>query len=262
MTQMPDILERICRTKREEIRHLKEHGEEELADQLQLQSPPRGFRSALASSGRVGIVAEVKKASPSAGVIRADFRPAEIARRYVEGGARCISVLTDEAYFQGNLQHLEEVRGVARLPLLRKDFILDAVQVMESRAWGADCVLLIVAALDPDQLRDLIAEARELGMDSLVEVHDEQELESALGAGADMVGINNRDLRTFEVDLGVSEGLAPMVPPNVLVVAESGIKSRADVERLKRCGVHAVLVGELLMRANDIAAKTRALGGV
>jgi len=262
VSEMPDILGRICARKREEIKLLRRAGEEPLRQRLGRQSPPRPFRSALLESPGVALIAEVKRASPSAGVIRRLFRPAEIARACQRGGARCISVLTDRPFFQGSLEDLVEVRSAVRLPVLRKDFILDPIQVLEARAWGADCVLLIVAALEADQLDLLMREARALGMDALVEVHEEAELELALQAGADMVGINNRNLHTFEVNTETTRRLAPRLPEGVLVVAESGITSRADVESLKLCGVKAVLVGESLMRADDIAAASSELSDV
>jgi len=262
MDKVPDILRRICDAKRRDIERLRKAGEKPLLKMVRAQQPPRGFRAALAACDHVGLIAEIKKASPSAGVIRADFDPAAIAHSYEQGGARCLSVLTDEPFFQGRLEHMRDARSAVGLPVLRKDFILDEIQVVESRAWGADCVLLIVAALEPQALSALVSRTRALGMDALVEAHNELELARAVTAGADMVGINNRDLRTFEVDLGLACRLAPLAPPGVLVVAESGIKTRADLERLKACGVRAVLVGETLMRADDIAAATRALSKV
>jgi len=256
---MPDILRRICEAKRAEIARLRGPGEAWLRAMVASAAPPRGFRDALAASDGVALIAEVKRASPSAGVIRADFDPAGIARAYEEGGARALSVLTDREFFQGAPEHLREARVAAALPVLRKDFILEEIQLLESRAWGADAVLLIVAALDAAQLRALMAGARALGMDALVEVHSDEELAVALDAGADIVGINNRDLRSFEVDLGTACALAPRAADGALVVAESGIRAPADVERLKASGVRAILVGETLMRADDIAAATRLL---
>ncbi|MDP6438583.1 MAG: indole-3-glycerol phosphate synthase TrpC [Candidatus Brocadiia bacterium] len=259
---MPDILRRICAVKRDEIARLRERGTGELEGLLRRQSPPRGFRAALTASDRVALVAEVKKASPSKGVIREDFDPAAIARSYERGGARCLSVLTDTAFFQGRLEDLAGAREGVSLPALRKDFILDPIQVLQSRAWGADCVLLIVAALADAELRELLAAARNLGMDALVEVHDGRELERAVAAGADTIGVNNRDLRTFEVDLETTRRLAAGVPDGVVLVAESGICSRADIESLTPCGIDAVLVGEGLMRADDIEAAARELSDV
>ncbi len=259
---MPDILATICAAKRREIDELARRGRAELRSAAGRPAAPRGFRSRLAAGPGVAVIAEVKRASPSAGVIREDFDPVELARAYERGGAACISVLTDREFFRGEPSYLARVRDAVGLPLLRKDFILDELQVLEARALGADAFLLIVAALAPAPLEELLAAGRALGMDALVEVHDERELDLALGAGADLVGVNNRDLRTFEVSLQVTERLAPRVPEGVLLVAESGIKGRADVARLAACGVRAVLVGEALMRADDVASATRRLVGV
>ncbi|MHC4592678.1 MAG: indole-3-glycerol phosphate synthase TrpC, partial [Planctomycetota bacterium] len=230
MSEMPDILAKICAAKRGETDALKAGDVDGLAREAAWQDAPRGFRAALATAPGVALVAEVKKASPSAGVIRDDFDPVAIAQAYERGGAACISVLTDRQFFQGDPAYLTQIREAVGLSLLRKDFILDELQVVEARAIGADAYLLIVAALEPGQLEGLLAAGRELGMDTLVEVHDEQELDAALSAGADLVGINNRNLHTFEVSLGVTQKLAPRVPDDVLLVAESGIKTRADVE--------------------------------
>jgi len=259
MSDMPDILATICRAKRREIERLRAMGAGLLERQAEAQEPPRDFRDALASCPGVGVIAEVKRASPSAGLIRADFDPARIAQAYERGGARCLSVLTDREFFRGEPTHLSLARNAAHLPVLRKDFILDRLQVVEARALGADAYLLIVAALGPDELRLLIDAGRTLGMMPLVEVHDRAELDSALEAGADTIGINNRNLHTFEVRLEVTERLAELVPDTVLLVSESGIRSPADVERLGQCGVKGILVGESLMRAHDIEAATRAL---
>jgi indole-3-glycerol phosphate synthase len=212
--------------------------------------PRRGFHEALRRPGRA-VIAEVKKASPSRGVIRADFAPVEIAKSYERAGARCLSVLTDEPFFQGSLAHLGAIRHGVGLPLLRKDFVIDPYQVVEARAFGADAVLLICAILGDGQLRELHAAATEAGLDALVEVHDEPELERALACGARLVGINNRDLRSFVTSLEVAETLAPRLPAEVTAVAESGLKSAADLERLERAGVHAYLIGESLMTAAD-----------
>jgi indole-3-glycerol phosphate synthase len=262
MNDMPDILKRICAVKREGVARLRSAGEAPLRRMIEEGTPPRGFRAALIADERVALIAEVKKASPSAGTIREDFDPAAIARAYEAGGARCISVLTDEQFFAGSLDYMRIARDAVSLPVLRKDFILDGIQLREARAWGADCVLLIAAALDSKTLAALAAETRNLGMDALIEVHDEGELDAALGAGADMVGINNRNLRTFEVSLDTTSRLAPMVPDGVVVVAESGIGSRTEVQELKQCGVDAVLVGESLMRSADVAAAARELSDV
>jgi indole-3-glycerol phosphate synthase len=259
---MPDILRRICAVKRREINDLRRHGEVTLRARMDGQSAPRGFRAAMLARGGVALIAEIKKASPSAGIIRDDFDPAAVARAYEQGGARSLSVLTDVQFFQGRLEDMAAARAAASLPVMRKDFILDAIQMLESRAWGADCVLLIVACLEQDKLAALMKAARDLGMDALVEVHTREELDVALSVEADLIGINNRDLRTFKVDLETACTLAPLVPKDVVVVAESGIKTRADVVRLKECGVRAILVGESLMRAADIAAATRELSDV
>jgi len=262
MSDMPDILARICRTKRAEIEALSQVGRAELLAAAAVQGPPRPFRAALSEAPGVALIAEIKKASPSAGVIRPDFDPVGLARAYERGGAACISVLTDRQFFQGSPRYVEQVREAVPLPALRKDFVLDPLQVVETRALGADACLLIAAALERPALVELMATARELGMDPLVEVHDERELDLALEAGADLVGINNRDLHTFQVNIATTERLAPAVPDGVLLVAESGIRARADVERLKACGVKAVLVGESLMRAPDVESAARALANV
>ncbi len=261
MSDMPDILARICEAKREEIERLKRRDRRGLADAASLQRPPRGFRDALRAGEGVSLIAEVKKASPSAGVIRCDFDPVAVARAYEEAGAACISVLTDREFFQGAPDFLSQIRQRVELPLLRKDFMLEELQLTESRALGADAFLLIVAALEPKKLGTLMAAGRKLDMDALVEVHNGQELEAALEAEADLIGINNRDLHTFEVSLETTERLAPSVPDGVCLVSESGIKDHDDVLRLADCGVDAVLVGETLMRADDMATAVRALMG-
>ena len=209
--------------------------------------PPRGFAKALRHR-KPGVIAEIKKASPSKGVIRADFEPAGIARSYEAAGAACLSVLTDERFFQGHDRYLTAAREATSLPALRKDFIVDAWQVFESRALGADCILLIVAALDAPRLAELDALARELGMDVLIEVHDAAEVETALGLGPTLLGINNRDLRTFETTLETTLRLLPAVPPEVTVITESGIHRPDDVTRMRDAGVEAFLVGEAFMR--------------
>jgi indole-3-glycerol phosphate synthase len=256
---MPDILARICEAKREEIAALCAGDLDRLARRARAAPAPRGFREALADAPGVAVIAEVKKASPSAGLIREDFDPVGIARAYEAGGAACVSVLTDRRFFQGEPDYLPRIRAAVGLPLLRKDFLLDEAQILESRVLGADACLLIVAALRPARLERLAAGARDLGMGVLVEVHDERDLDVAVTAGADLIGINNRDLRTFQVDLATCERLAPRVPEGVLVVGESGIKGPDDVRRLAECGVKAVLIGETLMRADDVQAATGAL---
>ena len=215
--------------------------------------PPRGFAAALRDR-RPGVIAEIKKASPSKGVIRPDFEPAGIARAYEAAGAACLSVLTDAHYFQGHDTFLAAARDVTALPALRKDFVVDAWQVFESRTLGADCILLIVAALDPGRLAEFDALARDLGMDVLVEAHDAAEVETALALGPTLLGINNRDLRTFETTLDTTLALLPAIPPEVTVVTESGIHSPGDVRRLRDAGVEAFLVGEAFMRADDPGA--------
>lgn len=259
---MPDVLKKICHTKREEIRQLHRHPAEDFYDQIEEQSGPRGFRSSLRHRDDVALIAEIKKASPSAGIIRETFDPIDLARSYEAGGARCLSVLTDEQYFQGALSYLQKVRSSVNLPVLRKDFLLDAIQILEARAAGADCVLLIVAALGRDEMADLLELTQELGMDALIEVHDEAELDTALSIGANLLGINNRDLRTFDVDLQTTINLLPKVPDDVVCVAESGIKTRDDVLRMKEHGVDAILVGGTLMRAGDVEKATAELSDV
>lgn len=222
----------------------------------------RPFESSLRrADGRIGLIAEVKKASPSAGVIRADFDPVQIAQTYQAAGADCLSVLTDERYFQGHLDYLLAIRAVVDLPLLRKDFTIDPYQIYEARAAGADAVLLIVAALSAAQVADFAGVARELGMAALVEVHTEEEMQVALDTGAMLIGINSRDLKTFVTDLGVIERLAAMVAGSATLVGESGIKTSVDVARVQTAGVQAILVGETLMRSPDIAAAVRELVG-
>ncbi len=221
--------------------------------------PARGFARALAQPG-ISLIAEVKKASPSRGVICADFHPAAIARTYEAAGAAAISVLTDEPFFQGKLAYLEEVRAVTSLPLLRKDFIIHPAQIYEA-VGRADAVLLIVAALDPAQLADFLALATACGLDTLVEVHDRAELEIALASQAPVIGINNRNLRTFQVDLGTTRALLPHIPTDRVVVSESGIRTAADVAQLRKAGVHAILVGESIMTSADPASTIHELLG-
>ena len=235
----------------------------ELEKMAEAQSPPVDFASALCGVG-VKLIAEVKKASPSCGVIRADFAPVEIARIYAKGGASAISVLTEPRYFMGSLSYLKDIKaalGNNKIPLLRKDFIFEPYQVYESRAYGADALLLIAAILEPAKLLSLLKLSHELGMSCLVEVHHEAELEVALGSGAEVIGINNRDLATFKVDLANTGRLRPLIPSDRIVVSESGITSRTDVEKLKDWGVNAMLIGGALMSAPDSTLKIKELLG-
>ena len=260
------ILERILKTKREEVAAAQQR--QSLAKMCSrvgdLEDQPRGFARALramAESGGTALIAEVKKGSPSKGIIRHDFDPLEIAEAYQQGGATCLSVLTDEKFFHGHLRYLGLIREQVSLPLLRKDFIIDPYQVYEARVAGADAILLIAAALNDQQLKELAQLAAELRLDTLLEVHDETELERALRLPVDLIGINNRDLKTFKTDLGVTEKLATMIPARQLAVAESGIDSRQDIERLKNAGAGAFLIGESLMREANIAEKLSSLLG-
>jgi indole-3-glycerol phosphate synthase len=241
-------LEEILRGKRGEIKRLRPRCEQ-LEREARARTDFRDFRAALQlADEKLAVIAEVKKASPSAGVIASSFDPVEIARNYERGGANTISVLTDTTFFQGKLQDLADVRRAVSIPLLRKDFVLDEIQIAESASNGADAILLIVAALEQQQLVDLLRAAATYRLDALVEVHTREELNRALEAGAKIVGINNRNLATFEVDLAVTEELFRQVPDDVVLVSESGIKTAQDVARVKACGVDAVLVGEALMR--------------
>ncbi|MBI2917507.1 MAG: indole-3-glycerol phosphate synthase TrpC [Chloroflexi bacterium] len=240
----------------------------ELEKRIEARPSPLDFAATLqpGPTGWPRLIAECKKASPSKGLLVEDYDPVVLATTYVDSGATAISVLTEDAYFQGSLEHLSSAREAldrrsSRVPVLRKDFLVDAYHVWEARAYGADAYLLIVAALPPRDLRHLIEEGRGIGIDALVEVHSHRELDAALEAGAAIIGINNRDLTTLKVDLSVTEQLRPHIPPGHTVVSESGIQGRADVERLVRVGVHAILVGEALVTAHDIAAKVKELVG-
>ena len=255
------ILARIAETKKREIRELRSRAAE-LRSVAEAAPPARAFRTALKRGGTVQLLAEIKRRSPSAGPIRPTASPAEVARAYERAGAAAVSVLTDREYFGGELAALAAAREAVALPLLRKDFILDPLQIWEARAAGADAVLLIVRMLSDPQLGELREAAEALGMAALVEVHDEEELARALAAGGKLIGINNRDLRRFETDLAVSERLAPGVPSSLTLVAESGIRSREDVQRLANAGFDAVLVGESLMRQPDVEQAARNLCGV
>jgi indole-3-glycerol phosphate synthase len=260
---MSDILRKILARKVEEIRERSARVSlHELSARIDDASPVRGFVAALESkiaAGHAGVIAEVKKASPSKGVMRPDFHPAEIARSYAAGGAACLSVLTDVDFFQGADVYLREARSACPLPVLRKDFTIDPYQVYEARALGADCILLIVAALGDAALVELAELAGELGMDVLVEVHDGEELERALATPARLIGINNRNLRTFETSLDTTLNLRSRVPADRLLVTESGIVTREDVARMRAADVHAFLVGETFMRAQDPGAELRRL---
>jgi indole-3-glycerol phosphate synthase len=256
---MTDILQRILAVKREEIAAARAREPyAALLARAQACTDRRDFAGALRAkiaAGHAAVIAEVKKASPSKGVLRADFDPAAIGASYAHGGAACLSVLTDVQFFQGAPEYLGAARQASGLPALRKDFIVDEYQVAEARAWGADCILLIVAALDLPRLRDLEAAAQALGMDVLVEVHDAAELNLALQLKTPLLGINNRNLRTFEVTLRTTLDLLPRIPPDRLVITESGILAPADVATMRGAGVHAFLVGEAFMRAADPGAE-------
>jgi indole-3-glycerol phosphate synthase len=261
---MADVLQRITAYKRQEVADRRSRTSlAELERRAAEADPPRGFRAALerAAPGRPALIAEIKKASPSKGLIRADFDPPALARAYAAGGAACLSVLTDGPSFQGDDAYLGAARSACALPALRKEFLVDPWQAAESRALGADAILVILAMVDDLLAGELLAEAARFGMDALVEVHDEAEMARAGALGASLVGVNNRDLRSFEVDLAVTARLAALAPPSALLVAESGIFTPADVAQVAAAGARAVLVGESLMRQPDVAAATRTLLG-
>ncbi len=255
---MADILQKIVEVKRREVERLKvEMPIAELEKRIEAQAPPLNLAGALFGDS-VRIIAEVKKASPSKGLLRADFEPAALAKIYVDNGAAAISVLTNADHFQGSIDHLAQVHAVAnprKVPVLRKEFIFDEYQIYEARAYGADAVLLIVAMLSPEELKALMALSEKFWMQCLVEVHDEEELKVALKAGAEIVGINNRDLRTFTTDLEVTERLASRIPFGKVVVSESGINKPEHIKRIKSAGAHAALIGEALVTSPDVGAK-------
>ena len=262
---MSDILERIAAYKREEVaarKAVRTFAEVEAA--ARAADPPRGFARSLtdrAAPARPALIAEIKKASPSKGLIRADFDAPALARAYEAGGAACLSVLTDAPSFQGDDAYLVAARAAVGLPCIRKDFLIDPWQVAESRALGADCILVILAMVDDALAADLLSEAKRFGMDALVETHDDAEMARAGRIGATLVGVNNRSLRTFEVDLAVTERLFPLAPEGALLVSESGLFTPADLARVSAAGASAVLVGESLMRQSDVEAATRSLLG-
>ncbi|MFM9889933.1 MAG: indole-3-glycerol phosphate synthase TrpC [Rickettsiales bacterium] len=260
---MSDTLQEICARKRRHVHEQRARVSEQTLHAMALATtPPRGFHAALkrkVAAGGMGLIAEIKKASPSRGLIRADFDAAMLAAAYTNGGATCLSVLTDIPYFQGDDAYLAAARGATTLPVLRKDFMLEPYQILESRALGADCILLIMAALSDAQATELGSLARELGMDALVEVHDATELERALQLPSRLIGINNRSLKTLAVDLTVSEQLRPIIPADFTVVCESGIATRADIARMREADMHCFLIGESLMREDDVETATSAL---
>jgi indole-3-glycerol phosphate synthase len=260
---MSDLLERICADKLAAVADaMKSHPLSDVEFRATQQPPPRGFIAALeraVAAKRYGVIAEIKRASPSRGVIRADFNPPSLAQAYERGGATCLSVLTDEPYFQGLPEHLGMARRAVSLPILRKDFMLDPYQVIEARAMGADAILLIMAALSDPQAAELEDVAIVYGMDVLIEIHDRAELDRALQLSSRLIGINNRNLNTLEVSLETTEQLAPLLPPGRIAVSESGLATPADLARMAQAGARCFLVGEALMKQTDVEAATRAL---
>lgn len=260
---MSDILNKILAVKAEEVAAARQmRSESDLLREAQARNDVRGFAQAIEekiAAGHAGVIAEVKKASPSKGVLRENFEPASIAASYARHGAACLSVLTDVQFFQGSHDYLRQARAACALPVLRKDFIIDPYQIVSARAMGADCILLIVAALDAPRLADLEACAFELGMDVLVEVHDEEEMARAARLASRLIGVNNRNLKTFTTDIATTERLARLAPQGTCLVAESGINAHGDLLRLSACGARTFLVGESLMRQADVTAATRAL---
>jgi len=264
---MSDILNKILAVKADEVAAAKKHRSlqslrDEVEGDKELRAGLRGFEASLRAkiqAGHAGVIAEVKKASPSKGVLRADFRPAEIAESYAKAGAACLSVLTDVNFFQGSNEYLKQARAACDIPVLRKDFMVDMYQIYEARAMGADCILLIVSALDHGLMAEMEACAHELGMDVLIESHDGDELTAALNLKSRLIGINNRNLRTFDVTLDTTLNLLSRIPQERMVITESGIMTPADVQRMRESDVHAFLVGEAFMRAPDPAAELRKL---
>ena len=260
---MSDVLDKICATKRASVAKRKlKTPLGELERIAMAATPARGFAAALsakADRGQYALIAEIKKASPSAGLIRADFDPASLARSYQAAGAACLSVLTEEDFFQGSDAHLQQARSAVTLPVIRKDFMLEPYQVIEARAIGADCILIIMAALGDSEAAELEATAFQVGLDVLIEVHDEDELTRALKLKSPLIGVNNRNLKTLATDLATTERLAALVPKDRVLVAESGLKTSADLARMSRCGAKRFLIGESLMRNADVEAATRAL---
>ncbi len=261
---MPDILSKIAQYKRAEVKASKsETSQEELETLISMQPEPRGFMKALRKTSRTGpaLIAEIKKASPSKGLIRKDFKPTEIARAYQDGGATCLSVLTDGPSFQGSMMFLKQAKAISTLPVLRKDFMVDAYQIYQSRAQGADAILIIMAMVSNRLAKQLLNVATRLGMDALVETHDQQELERAVNIGATMIGINNRNLKTFDTSLDTFKSLSPAVPDSAFLVAESGIFTPDHILDLTAYGAQAFLVGESLMREDDVKRATKTLLG-
>ena len=256
----PDVLKKIAANKVDEVAALRDDiSIEELREIARDQAPPRGFTKVIQNTSGTALICEVKKASPSKGIIREDFDPVAIAKAYETGGAACLSVLTDGPGFMGSNEIFKAVRQTTGLPLLRKDFMIDPIQITESRVMGADCILIILAMIDDDTAKDLIEEATRLGMDALVETHDEAELARAVALGAPLIGINNRDLRTFDTTLDTFGKLAGQAPNEATLIAESGIFTKADIERLAKDGAQGYLIGESLMRQDDIVAAVKSL---